>query len=382
MNGGIEVQISIASGKGGTGKTTVAVNLAAVAARRSTGPASGPRVQDAAADRRPGHTTGETKIQILDCDVEEPNCHIYLRPELTQSVDVEIPVPQVDESRCTRCGLCGEVCAFHAILPGKRVLVFPELCHGCGACAHLCPEKCIRETPRKVGVLESGSARFPGSYRDIALVHGILNPGEALAAPLAKRVRGEAGPDGLVIIDSPPGTSCTMMASVKASDLCLLVTEPTPFGLNDLRLAYDAVKKLGIPSAVIVNRAGIGDGRITRFCESNDIPLLAEIPLDREMARLSAAGYVAAEVLPTYRSLFSEILDSVVDLVLEKSKGSESSVRSEESEGPEGLEEPEGSERSVRPEGSERSQRSGSPERSERPGRKETQTPRKEALEQ
>ncbi|HHX29346.1 MAG: ATP-binding protein [Bacillota bacterium] len=294
------MQVSIASGKGGTGKTTVAVNLAAVLARRSGGP------------------SGDTKIQLLDCDVEEPNCHIYLRPELTRSVDVEIPVPRVDESRCTRCGLCGEACAFHAILPGKRVLVLPELCHGCGACAYLCPEKCITEVPRKIGVMQTGPVRLAGSYRDIDFVHGILNPGEALAAPLAKRVRREADPNGLVIIDSPPGTSCTMMASVKKSDLCLLVTEPTPFGLHDLQLAYEAVTRLGIPSAVIVNRAGIGDDRVTRFCESNEIPLLAEIHLDREMARVSAAGYIAAEVLPNFESLFSGILDRAIQMVSEK----------------------------------------------------------------
>ncbi len=306
------MQISIASGKGGTGKTTVAVNLAAVAARRS------------------GSPSGPTKIQVLDCDVEEPNCHIYLRPELTQCVDVEIPVPQVDESRCTRCGLCGQSCAFHAILPGKKVLTFPELCHGCGACAYLCPEKCITEIPRKIGEMQSGPARLASSSRNVDFVHGVLNPGEALAAPLAKRVRKETDGTGLVIIDSPPGTSCTMMASVKGSDLCLLVTEPTPFGLHDLELAYEAVNRLEIPSAVIVNRAGIGDDRVKRFCESKEIPLLAEIPLDREMARVSAAGHIAAEVLPDYESLFSSVLDRAIRMVAMVSEERETQARRKE----------------------------------------------------
>lgn len=350
------MQISIASGKGGTGKTTVAVNLAAAAARRSASPSGDTGIQDAVAGRRsagqpgdtgihdaaagrrsagrPGDTgvqdavagrhsddpSGDTRIQLLDCDVEEPNCHIYLRPELTRSMDVEIPVPQVDESRCTRCGLCGEVCAFHAILPGKRVLTFPELCHGCGACEYLCPERCITEVPRKIGVMQTGTARLAGSRRYIDFVHGVLNTGEAPAAPLAKRVRREADPNRLVIIDSPPGTSCTIMASVKESDLCLLVTEPTPFGLHDLEPAYQAVKKLGVPSAVIVNRAGIGDDRVTRFCEANEIPLLAELPLDKEMARISAVGQIAAEVLPRYESLFSGILDRAFRMASEKTE--------------------------------------------------------------
>lgn len=310
------MQISIASGKGGTGKTTLAVNLAAAGAARLSKDRLDGNVPDKS---RSYEGKGSVRLHILDCDVEEPNCHIFLRPSLSHRQAVSIPVPDVDETRCVNCGLCAEACAFHAILSAKKVLVFPELCHGCGACGYVCPEKCIVEIPRAIGFLESGISLAGGPPARFA--HGILNTGEALAAPIVKRVRQEAKPGSIVIVDSPPGTSCTMMASVKDTDLCVLVTEPTPFGLHDLELAYEAATKLRVPCAVVINRSDIGDSRVSDFCRNKGLPVLAEIPLDRELARISAEGGIAAVSSPEYFALFSGIFDKASAFAAEHSSG-------------------------------------------------------------
>ena len=223
------MNVAIASGKGGTGKTTVATNLAVTAA------ASG------------------REVQVLDCDVEAPNAHLFLKPEIERSEAVSVPVPEVDEEKCTACGECGRICQYSAIVSLKtKPLVFPELCHGCGGCALVCPEGAITEGLREVGVVEEGSAggvRFAG---------GKLRIGEAMAPPLIRAVKERALDDALVIVDAPPGTSCPVIEAVRGADFVLLVTEPTPFGLNDLAIAVDTVRKLGLPFAVVVNRAGLG----------------------------------------------------------------------------------------------------------------------------
>ena len=287
------MQIAVASGKGGTGKTTVAVNLAAAA------------------------STAGNRVQLLDCDVEEPNCHIFLSPDFQRQETVYIPVPTVREADCSRCGTCGQVCAFHAILPGpKRVLVFPELCHGCGACSYLCPEKCIEEVPRPIGVIEEGTASLEG--HEIGFAHGVLNTGEALASPLVKQVRQKTLADFLVIIDSPPGTSCTMVQSVRGSDLCVLVTEPTPFGLHDLDLAHQTAVKLGVPVVAVINRSDIGDDRVERFCEGRGIPVIMRIPLDKRLARMYAEGRVlvtsSEQYAQMFRTLYTRVLEAVQSL--------------------------------------------------------------------
>ena len=224
--------ISIASGKGGTGKTLVATSLAL-----------------ALKDRE--------KVQLVDCDVEEPNDHIFMKPVIAYSEAVAIPVPVVDEETCSYCGKCAEACAFNAIaVIGKHVLVFPELCHGCGACSYLCPEKAISERRKEIGVIETGHS---GS---IEFAHGRLAIGEAMAPPVIREVKSRLNTDGVVIIDVSPGTSCPVVESVKGSDFCLLVTEPTPFGLNDLALAVEMVRTLDIPCGIVVNRAGEGDSQI------------------------------------------------------------------------------------------------------------------------
>lgn len=256
--------VSVASGKGGTGKTTIAVNLAL--ALEETVP-----------------------VSFLDCDVEEPNAHLFLHPVLQTSDKVTLPVPIVDESKCNGCGICAQVCAFHAILSfGNRAITFPELCHGCGGCTRFCPAGAISEAPRAIGVVETGRAGDTGAIR---FVQGRVDIGTALAPPVVKAVRSKAGSgNGVVIIDSPPGTSCPVVASVKGSDYCILVTEPTPFGLNDLTLAVDMVRELAVPFGVVINRAGLGDDKVAAYCRQENIPVLLEIPFDRRFAASYARG--------------------------------------------------------------------------------------------
>lgn len=264
------MRIAIASGKGGTGKTTVAVNLACVLA-----------------------DNGQT-VQYLDCDVEEPNGHIFLRPEITATEPVGIPVPVVDEKKCTGCRKCAEVCQYHAIAVLKKPLVFAELCHGCGGCALVCPEGAIREENRTIGVVETGRADRVG------FAQGRLNVGEPMAPPLIRAVKKKAIAEGVAIMDAPPGTSCPVVATVRDADYVLLVTEPTPFGLNDLRLAVEMIRQLGVPHGVVINRADSGDRRVRDFCMAETIPILLEIPDDRRVAEAYSRGHMAVRVLPEW----------------------------------------------------------------------------------
>jgi len=279
--------ISVASGKGGTGKTLVATSLAF-----------------SLKDRQP--------VQLLDCDVEEPNDHIFLKPVITQKEAVCIPVPKVDEDKCTHCGLCAEICAYNAlaVLP-DRVMVFPELCHGCGACSYLCPEKAITEEGRETGVVEWGDAG------GIDFVQGRINVGEAMAPPAIRQVRERANADGVVIIDVPPGTSCPVVEAIKGSHFCLLVTEPTPFGFNDLVLAVETVRELGIPLGVVLNRAGGEYKKVEEYCLKENIPILLTIPLDTEIARLYSKGVTLAEGMPETHEMFIGLWDEIRKIVEE-----------------------------------------------------------------
>ena len=273
--------ISVASGKGGTGKTTIATSLA---------PSLG-------------------KGQFLDCDVEEPNAHIFLKPQIEGRKLVGIPVPEVDESRCTHCGKCAEACEFNAIVVIKhKVLVFPELCHGCGGCTYICPEKAIKETDRIIGVVERGPAGT------IDFVHGILNVGEPMAPPLIREVKHLINHMGNVIIDASPGTSCPVVEAVKDSDFCLLVTEPTPFGLHDLKLAVGMLKKLCIPYGVIINSAGLGDTEVEEYCSSENIPILMNIPWDRRIAEAYSRGIPLILALPEYKKKFLHLYEQIAGL--------------------------------------------------------------------
>ncbi len=282
--------ISIASGKGGTGKTLVATSLAL--------------------SMKDSH-----KVMLLDCDVEAPNDHIFLKPVVTGSEPVNILVPKVAEDKCTYCGRCAEVCAYNAIaVLGDHVLTFPQLCHGCGACSYLCPEKAISEEPRETGLVEWG--RSDG----VEFAHGKLTIGEAMAPPVIRKVKERTSSDGTVIIDVPPGTSCPVVEAVKGSDFCLLVTEPTPFGLNDLALAVETVRELDIPCGVVLNRAGVGDASVEEYCRKENIPILLTIPLDTEIARLYSKGIPLVEGLPKWKGSFLELLDRVKVLIDERNR--------------------------------------------------------------
>ena len=271
--------LAIASGKGGTGKTTVSVNLA-----RVFGP----------------------DVRLLDCDVEEPNDHLFLKGTPRREETVTIPVPQVDESLCDGCGECGRFCEYHAIVSFRAAaLVFPEMCHGCGGCAKVCPKKAIRERGQRIGLVETMESG------NVTLIQGRLDVGVAMSPPLIRAVKARLRKEVPAILDAPPGTSCPVIATLRGADLVVLVTEPTPFGLHDLRLAVDMVRELRIPFGLVVNRVGIGDDRVHVFCGNEGIPILLEIPDDRRIAEAYSRGELIVEALPEYRAHFQRLREAV-----------------------------------------------------------------------
>lgn len=273
------MKIAVASGKGGTGKTTISLNLA-----RTIGPG----------------------VQLLDCDVEEPNAHLFLGGKVTGSACVSVPVPEVVESLCNACGECGRFCHFHAIVSfGSTPLVFPELCHGCGGCLLVCPRGAIREMKRRVGVIETRESQ------GISLVQGRLDIGVAMAPPLIRAVRLRGTVGRTVILDAPPGISCPVVATLRGADIVLLVTEPTPFGLHDLQLAVDMVRELSLPIGVVVNRMGVGDDCVHRFCSDRGLPIMLEIPDDRRIAEAYSCGELIVDALPDYVPLFLALLGKI-----------------------------------------------------------------------
>jgi len=275
--------VSIASGKGGTGKTTVATSLALVI----------------------GKTT-----QFLDCDVEEPDAHIFLKPEFRKSTVVSVPIPKVDKSQCDFCGKCAQICAYNALAVLKDdVLIFPPLCHGCGGCSLLCPQKAITEINREIGFVEIGDSG------DLQFVHGRLNIGEAMSPPLIRAVKEHIDINKTVVIDAPPGTSCPVIEAIKETDFCILVTEPTPFGLNDLVLAVEVVRELKIPYGVVINRAGLGDEKVALYCEETRIPVLMHIPFDREIAVLYSSGIPLVAEKREYVEGFQRMYDVIKKIV-------------------------------------------------------------------
>ena len=292
------MKIAVASGKGGTGKTTVSTSLAL-----------------SLAEGTPGDTTFSSPA-FLDCDVEGPNAHLFLAPVFERRQDVAIQIPRVDAAKCMACGKCAEVCQYHAIVVlGKRTLVFSQLCHGCGSCTLVCPEGAISEEPHAIGVLEAGTAA-----RDIPFARGMLDVGEPMATPAIRQLKQWAIPadgsdGGVVILDVPPGTSCPVVEAVRGADYLLLVTEPTPFGLHDLRLAAEVAVELRIPAGVIINRDGIGDAAVDAFCAAAGLPILLRIPFERAIAEGIAQGRTLLEIHPEYaarfRALYAEVGRSV-----------------------------------------------------------------------
>ncbi|MDI6711513.1 MAG: ATP-binding protein [Thermoanaerobacterales bacterium] len=279
------LRIAVASGKGGTGKTTVATNLALVLGKQG----------------RP--------VCYLDCDVEEPNGHLFLRPKIEDEKVVNVPVPEVDPGRCVNCGLCAEVCRFGAIASvGDKILTFPAMCHSCGGCFLVCPAEAIAETERLVGVVEKGQAG------PVIFIHGRLRVGEAMSPPLIKAVRRAAGEGAVQVIDVPPGTSCPVIAAIRGADFVVLVTEPTPFGLHDLGLALDMVRELGLPHAIVVNRAEEDNDSAREFCRQRRVKILAEIPDDRRVAEAYSRGKMAAAI-PGYAGRFEMLFGAVERMV-------------------------------------------------------------------
>ena len=275
--------ISIASGKGGTGKTTVATNLAV-----SIG----------------------SDVQLLDCDVEEPNAHLFIDPVIELNKKVYTPVPQIDEEKCNFCKKCAEICRFKAIAVIKEiVLTFPELCHSCGGCMEVCPEKAITETGRELGVIEIGHRN------NLAFAHGRLRIGEAMSPPLIREVRSYTRSDQLTIIDAPPGTSCPVIAAMKGADFVLMVTEPTPFGLHDLKLAVEAVKLLEIPRGLVINRSDIGDDGVQTYAKMENLPILMKIPFDRRIAEVYSRGKLIVEEMPEWEERFRKLYLHIQEIV-------------------------------------------------------------------
>jgi len=280
------MQIAVASGKGGTGKTTVATNLATVASHNGR------------------------SVAYLDCDVEEPNGHIFLKPELTESRPVGNLIPTVDEQQCTHCGKCGEICQYSAIVSiGEKVLVYPELCHACGGCQLVCPVGAVTETLREIGRVEVGRAG------PIRFVHGVLNVGEPMSPPLINAVKAAAPGADLVIADAPPGTSCPVIESIRGADFVILVTEPTPFGFHDLKLAVELTRAMKLPCGVVINRATLDGRDVHSYCKARRIPILAEIADDRRLAEAYCRGEMACEALAEYRVKFVKLLKTVTERV-------------------------------------------------------------------
>ena len=274
------MNIAIASGKGGTGKTTVAVNLTYFLA-----------------------TSGQS-VQYLDCDVEEPNGHLFLKPEIESQTSATVMVPKIMEEKCTFCGECSAKCQYNALvsLPKIPPLVFPGLCHGCGLCIHVCPENAIVEDKREIGRIEKGAG-----IEKIACVHGMLNVGEAMAVPLIRQVKEETIDTWVHIIDAPPGTACPLVATIIDADIVVMVTEPTPFGLHDLSIAVAVTEKLKIPLGLVINREREKFQPLEKYIRDNRMEVISRIPEDRRIAECYSRGEIIIEALPEYRPLFGDL---------------------------------------------------------------------------
>lgn len=275
------MRISIASGKGGTGKTTLALNLA----------------------------LSLDDVQLFDCDVEEPDCHLFLDIDLEEVEKITVLQPRIDSEKCNLCGDCAELCRFNAIVVTPNgPMLFPELCRSCGLCTVACPEDAIFDEPRVVGVVEKGE-------NELEFYQGVLTTGEHLATPIVRAVKKYAREGAKTIIDVPPGNACTAVEAVEGSDFCILVTEPTPFGLHDLKYSVRMLNQQGIPYGVVVNRDGVGDRRVEDYCEKEGIPILMKIPNDRKIAELYSEGVPFVKSMPQWREKFSELYERIQKMI-------------------------------------------------------------------
>jgi len=283
------LKIAIASGKGGTGKTTLSTNLAAFIAEQH-------------------------EVVLVDLDVEEPNSGLFFNGELTHEEDIFKMIPQWDESKCTLCGICPKLCSYHAVIQlGPSILVFPELCHSCYACSELCPVDALPMIPKKTGTLRDfriGKLHFVESRLEIGEEQAVQ-----LISKTKKYVAANYGNVSIAIFDSPPGTSCPVMEATKDADFVILVTEPTPFGLHDLSLAVETMRALEKPFGVVVNRYGIGNDEVIRYCREENIPVLAKIFNNRKIAELYSSGKLMYQDFPEVRQSLSDILDYCITTV-------------------------------------------------------------------
>jgi MinD superfamily P-loop ATPase len=276
------MKICVASGKGGTGKTTVATNLA---------------------------LSIDEPVQLIDCDVEEPNAHLLLHPELEKTEPVYTEIPLINRALCTNCSACSQFCQFHAIFTtAEKILIFPELCHSCGGCAKVCPSKAITWEKYKIGTLHFSTVD------DIELIYGELEIGKPMSVPIIKAAKKYMCQNGLIILDSPPGTSCPFVETVRGSDFCILVTEPTPFGLHDLKIAVEVLQRINVPFGVVVNRAGIGNAELYDYCKKEKITILLEIPYQRRIAELYSQGMPFSLELPEWPEKFQTLYKKIKEL--------------------------------------------------------------------
>jgi MinD superfamily P-loop ATPase len=272
------VIISVASGKGGTGKTTIAVNMA----------------------------LSLEQAQLLDCDVEEPNAHLLLQPESVETAPVYTTISTISSDRCDYCRVCAQFCAYNALFVApETIMVFPELCHSCGGCTLVCPRGAIEEKPRQIGTVKHGTTR------GIDLVYGELDVGKPMSVPIIRAVKAQIQDVKPVVIDAPPGTACSLVTAIHRSDYCILVAEPTPFGLHDLQITVQVLKAMRIPMGIVINRAGIGDRNIYDYCAKEALPLLLEIPFSQRIAELYSQGIPFVTVLPEWTAKFRQLYDEV-----------------------------------------------------------------------
>lgn len=278
------MQIAVASGKGGTGKTTLATSLAL-------------------------SLVGQEQVRYLDCDVEAPNGHLFLKPDYSEQLEAVIWIPQIQTEKCTACGKCVEVCQFHALAKvGKTILVFPQLCHGCGSCATNCPTNAVVETANPIGTLEKGLTK-----EGILFYRGLLTISEPTPTPIIRQLKKWASfsDDFIDIIDAPPGASCSVVETLHGIDFVLLVTEPTPFGLHDLKQILGILHQMNIPAGVVINRDGIGDDAVAEFCHTEKLPILLRIPFDRRIAQGIAQGKTLIDIYPQYLADFRQLISRI-----------------------------------------------------------------------
>lgn len=277
------IKIAILSGKGGTGKTLVGVNLAATAA--ST---------------------------YIDCDVEEPNGNLFFKSQIDTQTQIAVNIPTIDSSICTGCKRCVDFCAFNALAyAGGKVIVMDEICHSCGGCMLVCGPKAISETDKRIGTISAGKSG------DVRVIFGTMDMGIASGIPIIKSLTAHANnASGRVIIDCPPGSSCAVIESISDADYCLLVAEPTVFGQHNLDMVYNLVKLLEKPCGAVLNKCTLGGNPSKDYCLSNGIPILAEIPYDKELALLNSNGKIAVHQSKRYKRLFAMLLDKIKEAAI------------------------------------------------------------------